>query len=139
MVPAMGRMFGPIAEWVPLLFFVLLVSALTLDSIMARVVGMILTNRRLVLCRTYPYPLQRYTRGVLLDVPRSQVALQEFRQDAPVTLVLRFAKAGHPPIRLIFQSPHQPAGRAISDALTRPESGDSGFGGTAQVPDGLLR
>jgi hypothetical protein len=44
----------------------------------------------------------------LLDVPRSQVALQEFRQDAPVTLVLRFAKAGHPPIRLIFQSHTSP-------------------------------
>jgi hypothetical protein len=59
LIPAMVRMFGPIAEWVPLLLFVLVMSALALDSIMARVVVVILTDRRLVLCRTYPYPLHR--------------------------------------------------------------------------------
>ena len=81
-----------------------------------RWLGVVLTDRRLLLWSTVP--VTRRPRGVLLDVPRGHVSIGS-------TSMLRFDEnAGHAPVRLIFGGEFH----ADESALFRVLAGDSSQG-----------
>jgi hypothetical protein len=91
-----------------------------------RPVGVVLTDRRLIVSRTTRFG--RF-RKVLLDAPRSQAAVQEARAGIVLWGALEFvvcvdAATGHAPIRLTFwRPPAQQQGRTIDAALSHPQAG----------------
>jgi hypothetical protein len=118
---------GPVGDWLGVAGIVTVGLGGPLALVVFwRPVGVVLTDRRLIVSRTTRFG--RF-RKVLLDAPRSQAAVQEARAGIVLWGALEFvvcvdAATGHAPIRLTFwRPPAQQQGRTIDAALSHPQAG----------------